>query len=47
MNSKISDIFDKSLVLSIICSKCCDNNDKISKEQEGSIKILLILGLMA
>ena len=47
MNSKISDIFDKSLVLSIICSKCCDNNDRIFKEQEESIKILIILGLMA
>ena len=47
MNSKSSDIFDKSWVLSIFYSKCCDNNNRIFKEQEESIKILIILGLMA
>ena len=44
MNPKISYIFYKTLVLSIIYSKCLDNNDRIFKEKE-SIEILKILGL--
>ena len=37
--------FDKTLVLSIICSKCCIDNDKIFKEEE-SLETLKILGLL-
>ena len=41
---KISYILEKTLVLSIICSKCKSENEKIFKEEE-SIEILKILGL--
>ena len=40
---KISYILEKTLVLSIICSKCKDEDEKIFKEVE-SIEILKILG---
>ena len=40
---RISYIFEKILVLSIICSKCKTENEKIVKEEE-SIEILKILG---
>ena len=43
-NPKISYIFEKTLVLSIICSKCKMEDEKILKEEE-SIEILKILGL--
>ena len=36
MNLKISYIFDKTLILSIICSNYCDNNEnRIFKEEES------------
>ena len=41
---KISYILEKTLVLSIICSKCKSENEKIFKEEESS-EILKILGL--
>ena len=44
-NPKISHIFDKKLVLSIIYDKCNSNDEKIFKEEE-SIEILKILGLV-
>ena len=37
---------DKILVLSIICDKCGSINKKIFKEEEESIEILKILGLI-
>ena len=37
-------IFEKTLVLSIICSKCKNEDEKIFKEEE-SIEILKIIGL--
>ena len=40
---KISNIFDKTLVLSINCGKCGSNDKKVYKEEE-SIEILKILG---
>ena len=43
MNAKICYIFDETLIHSIICTKCHDNNDRIFKEKE-SIEILKILG---
>ena len=43
-NLKISSIFEKALVLSIICSKCGNEDEKIFKEEE-STEILKILGL--
>ena len=43
--SKISNILEKTLVLSIICSKCKNEEEKIFKEEE-SIKILKILCLI-
>ena len=43
-NPKISYIFEKTLFLSIICSKCENEDEKIFKEEE-SIEILKILGL--
>ena len=43
-NPKISYIFEETLVLSIICSKCANKDEKIFKEEE-SIKILKILRL--
>ena len=42
--SKISYILEKTLVLSIICSKCKNDDEKIFKEEE-SIEILNILSL--
>ena len=42
---KISYLLEKTLVLSIICSKCKNENEKIFKEEE-SIEILKILGLI-
>ena len=43
--TKISYILEKTLILSIICSKCKNEDEKIFKEEE-SIKILKILGLI-
>ena len=42
---KISYILEKTFVLSIICSKCKNKDEKIVKE-EKSIEILKILGLI-
>ena len=42
---KISYIFEKTLVLSIICSKCKNEDKKIFKEEE-SIEILNVLALI-
>ena len=42
---KISYLLEKTLVLSIICSKCKNEDEKLFKEEE-SIKILKILGLI-
>ena len=46
-NWKTSNIIllEKKLLLSIICSKCKNEEEKIFKEEE-SIKILKILGLI-
>ena len=44
-NPKISSILDKTLLLSIICSKYGNEYKKIIKEGE-SIEILKILGLI-
>ena len=44
-NPKISYILEKTLVISIICSKCKNEDEKIFKEEE-SIEILKILGLI-
>ena len=41
---KISYLLEKTLVLSIICSKCKNEDEKIFKED--SIEILKILGLI-
>ena len=43
--SKISYLLEKTLVLSIICSKCINEDEKIFKE-EDSIEIIKILGLI-
>ena len=43
--SKISNIFNRALVFSIICENCGSNDEKIFKEEE-SIKILKTLGLI-
>ena len=43
---KISYLLEKTLVLSIICSKCKSENEKIFKEEVESIEILKILGLI-
>ena len=43
--AKISYLLVKTLVLSVICSKCKNEDDKIVQE-EGSIKILKIPGLI-
>ena len=45
-NPKISYLLEKTLVLSIICSKTKNEDEKILKEEE-SIKILRILGLIS
>ena len=42
---KISYLLEKTLVLSIIGSKCKNEDEKLFKE-EGSIEILQILGLI-
>ena len=42
---KISYFLEKTLVLSIICSKCKNEDEKIFNEEE-SIKILKIFGLI-
>ena len=44
-NSKISYIFEITLLLSIICSTCENEDGKIFKEEE-SVEILKILGLI-
>ena len=44
-NPKISYLFEKTLVLSIICSKCKKKNEKLFKEAE-SVEILRILVLI-
>ena len=43
--SKMSLLLEKTFVLSIICSKCKNEDEKIFKE-EDSIEILKILGLI-
>ena len=43
-NPKISSIFEKALLLSIICDKCDSEYEKIF--QEESIEIIKILGLI-
>ena len=43
--SKISYLLEKILVLSIICSKCKNGDEKILREEE-SIEILKVLGLI-
>ena len=43
--TKISYILEKTLILSIICSKCKNEDEKIFKEEE-SIEILKFLGLI-
>ena len=42
---KISYVLERALFLSIICSKCKNEDEKIFKE-EDSIQILKILGLI-
>ena len=42
---KISYLLEKTLVLSIICNKCKNEEEKIFKEKE-SIEILKVLGLI-
>ena len=42
---KISNLLEKTLVLSITCSKCKNEDEKLSKEEE-SFEILKILGLV-
>ena len=42
---KISYLLEKTIVLSIICIKCKNGDEKIFKEEE-SIEILKILGLI-
>ena len=44
-NLKISYILEKTLVLSIICSKCRSEDEKIFKEEE-SIETLITLDLI-
>ena len=44
-NLKISYIFQKTLALYIICSKCKNENEETFKEEE-SIEILKIIGLI-
>ena len=43
--TKMSYIFEKALVISVICSKC-DNEAKNRFEEEESIEMLKILGLI-
>ena len=42
---KISYIFEKTLVLSVVCSKCKNDDEKKFKEEE-SIEISKILGFI-
>ena len=42
---KISYLVEKTLAISIICSKCKNEDEKLFKEEE-SIEILKILGLI-
>ena len=42
---KTSYLLEKTLVLSVICSKCKNEDEKLFKEEE-SIEILKILGLI-
>ena len=42
---KISYLLEKTLVLSIICSKCKNEDEQLFKEEE-SIEILKIIGLI-
>ena len=44
-NPEISQILEKTLFFSIICSKCGSKDEKISKDEE-SIKILKIISLI-
>ena len=44
-NPKISYLLEKTLVLSIICGNCMNEDEKIFKEEE-SIEILKIHGLI-
>ena len=44
-NPKISYIFEETLVFSIICSMCENEDEKIFKE-EKSMEILKIIGLI-
>ena len=44
-NLKYIILLEKKLLLSVICSKCKNEEEKIFKEEE-SIKILKILGLI-
>ena len=41
----LKDILDEKLVLSIICNKCKNEDEKVFKDEE-SIEILKILGLI-
>ena len=43
--SKISYLLEKTLVISIFCSKCKNEEEKVFKE-EDSIEILKFLGLI-
>ena len=43
--AKLSNFLEKTLVFSIICSKCKNEDEKLFKELE-SIEILKILGLI-
>ena len=43
---KISYIFDKTLMLYIIFSKCIDNNNGTFKEEKKSIETLKIINLI-
>ena len=44
---KISCILEKTLLVRcIICSKCKNEDEKIFKEEEDSVEILKILGLI-
>ena len=44
-NSKISYLLEETVVLSIICSKCKNQDEKLFKEEE-SIETLKILGVI-
>ena len=44
---KISYLLEKTLVVSIICSKCKNEDEKISEEEKESIEILKNLCLIS